>query len=142
MVSTVQAVELKGRASGILWSQRPMPSKQGQILQVTHTRGGTRASDGHLLRFSRLLFDPRGTTLALADQQGNTFLLNLDTNRFAEVARTGNAATAISFCHPSHPSMILASADCTLRLVDTGTCGVPPAHHTKSRPLIPCPGDE
>jgi len=85
MASTVQTLELKGRTSGILWSQRPVPSKQGHILQVTHTRGGTRTSDGHLLRFSRLLFDPRGTTLALDDQQGNLFLLNLDTNRFAEV---------------------------------------------------------
>ena len=73
-----------------------------------------------LFVFQAAALNSRGDKLATVDQRGSVYLFHMNANRYALMARTGVAGTAVSFAPGARNELFVTFADASIHIYSTG----------------------
>uniref|UniRef100_A0A8C8AQR0 TBC1 domain family member 31 n=1 Tax=Otus sunia TaxID=257818 RepID=A0A8C8AQR0_9STRI len=115
----MESCDLGSRQQGAIWHRKPSPAaRQGVIVNIIHSVKGYHSKT---IRFLNVAFDGSGDSLLTGDHQGNTYVFDLNGNRFNLVQRTMQACTALAFNLRRKTEFLVALADYSVKCFDTET---------------------
>ncbi|RZC41989.1 TBC1 domain family member 31 [Asbolus verrucosus] len=92
------------------------PQRDGLILNVHHTK-----KDAQKTRFINSCFNKYGQILVLADNEGNIFVIDFDTNKFWNIPKVVDSCTVIKFSNFKENEVLTGAKDGRVHIIDIQT---------------------